>query len=70
MLNRPTHPYTQRLIKAVPSLKPRAARELSSELELDVKAVTKTYRSGGGWFGLGGAAKVVRAADEVDATLR
>jgi peptide/nickel transport system ATP-binding protein len=69
VLNRPTHAYTQRLIKAVPSLKPRAARPLSSELELDVRGLSKTYRSGGGWFGLGGAAKVVRAADEVDVVL-
>ncbi len=69
VLNRPTHPYTQRLIRAVPSLQPRAARPLSSNIELDVRGLSKTYRSGGGWFGLGGATKVVHAADEVDAVL-
>ncbi len=69
VLNHPTHSYTQRLISAVPSLQPRAARELSTNVELDVRDLRKTYRSGGGWFGLGGAEKIVRAADNVSATL-
>ncbi len=69
VLNRPEHPYTQRLIGAVPSLLPRAARELSGEVELDVINLSKTYRSGGGWLRLGAAEKVVHAADEVNVTL-
>ena len=70
VLNAPEHPYTQSLIKAVPSLVPRAARHQSSEPVLEVKGLRKTYRSGGGLFGLGAKERRVVAADDVDLELR
>jgi len=70
VLNAPEHPYTQSLIKAVPSLVPRAARHQSSEAVLEVKGLRKTYRSGGGLFGLGAKERRVVAADNVDLELR
>lgn len=69
VLNHPQHPYTQSLIKAVPSLLPRAAKVVTGDPILSVKQVVKTYSSGGGWFGLGKPAKVVHACDHVDVTL-
>jgi peptide/nickel transport system ATP-binding protein len=52
VLNNPCHPYTQRLIAAVPSLipKPRAVIEKRS-VALTATRVTKTFRSGGGLMG-------------------
>ncbi|QIQ21918.1 ABC transporter ATP-binding protein [Zophobihabitans entericus] len=47
VLNHPTHPYTQRLIAAVPPLSPSDARLISQNSILNVNHVTKTYRSGG-----------------------
>jgi len=69
VLNHPQHSYTQALMKAVPSLVPPAVRQISSQLELDVKQLTKTFSSGGGWFGLGAKARIVHAAKEVDIKL-
>jgi peptide/nickel transport system ATP-binding protein len=63
VLRRPTHPYTQDLMAAVPSLVPRAARPRSDETVLRVNGLTKTYRGGGGLFG--GKTRVVHAAKEV-----
>jgi len=70
VLNAPEHPYTQALIKAVPSLVPRTARQQSNEPVLEVKGLTKTYRSGGGFLGFGGKERHVMAADHVDLDLR
>jgi len=69
VLNHPRHTYTQALIKAVPSLKPREARALSDKVELRVKNLTKTYKSGGGWFGFGAKERIVHATDQVDLSL-
>ncbi len=69
VLNQPRHEYTQSLIRAVPSLKPRPARELSNDLELRVGQLTKTYKSGGGWFGFGSKERIVHATNQVDLKL-
>lgn len=69
VLNHPQHEYTQSLIKAVPSLVPRAVKVVTGEPILSVQQVVKTYSSGGGWFGLGKPAKVVHACDQVNVTL-
>jgi len=69
VLNNPQHPYTKSLIKAVPSLVPRPARKLSEQKELVVKDLTKTYRSGGRFFGFGKSEHVVHATDSVNIQL-
>ncbi len=69
VLNNPQHPYTQSLMKAVPSLVPPAVRAISEQQELAVNKLTKTYSSGGGWFGFGAKARVVHAAQSVDISL-
>lgn len=69
VLNHPQHPYTQSLMRAVPSLVPPEIRAISDKQELLVNDLTKTYTSGGGWFGLGAKERVVHAADSVDITL-
>ncbi len=69
VLNHPQHSYTQSLMKAVPSLVPPAVRQISSQVELDVKKLTKTFKSGGGWFGLGAKERIVHASKEVDVKL-
>lgn len=69
VLNHPEHPYTQSLMRAVPSLVPPPVRAISEQQELDVRELTKTFSSGGGLFGLGAKKRVVHAAKNVDITL-
>lgn len=69
VLNHPQHPYTQSLMRAVPSLIPPMVRAISDQQELQVNELTKTFKSGGGWFGLGAKERVVHAANNVDITL-
>ena len=69
VLNHPEHPYTQGLTDAVPSLIPRAVKQVEDSPILEVKNLIKSYRSGGGWFGLGNPVKVVNACDDVNVTL-
>jgi peptide/nickel transport system ATP-binding protein len=63
VLNRPQHPYTQRLIAAVPHRKmdESGPTGLSSPI-LEVKDLKKTYVTGGGWLG---RKRVVHAVDGV-----
>lgn len=69
VLNHPEHPYTQALTRAVPSLIPRAVKTVQDAPVLQVNDLVKTYRSGGGWFGLGKPQKSVFACDHVNITL-
>ena len=70
LLNAPEHPYTQALIAAVPSLTPRASRLQDVDTVLEVQGLKKTFRSGGGFLGLGGKERRVVAADDVHLELR
>lgn len=69
VLNHPQHPYTRALTDAVPSLIPRAPKAVVDAPILEARKLVKTYRSGGGWFGFGPAAKSVNACDLVDVEL-
>ena len=63
VLNRPQHPYTQRLIAAVPHRSREAAAvpaQAAAPL-LEVKNLSKTYRTGGGLFT---KKRVVHAVDD------
>ena len=64
VLNRPTHPYTQALIAAVPPLAPAPPRPVSAETVLTVQGLDKTYRARG-WRGR----RAVKALDGVSVTL-
>ncbi|ADE38843.1 ABC transporter ATP-binding protein [Candidatus Puniceispirillum marinum] len=65
VLNNPTHPYTQALIGAVPSLSPRKARKRSESQVLTAKDVCKTFGGGRGLFGFGAATREVKAVKNV-----
>ena len=68
VLNRPAHPYTRRLVAAVPHGQAKAepvGPDTPSPL-LEVRRLTKTYRSGGGLFA---RPRVVKAVDGIDLTL-
>ncbi|MDR1827867.1 MAG: ABC transporter ATP-binding protein [Methylobacteriaceae bacterium] len=67
VLNNPQHPYTQRLIAAVPRRGSRgAAVSNPTPSVLAVEHLMKTYHSGGGLFG---GRRVVRAINDVSFTL-
>ncbi|MBM1173249.1 ABC transporter ATP-binding protein [Microvirga arabica] len=68
VLNRPKHPYTRRLIAAVPHREDHGAKAAAEgEMLLEVKNLRKTYRSGGGFFS---RPRVVNAVNNVSFTLR
>ncbi len=69
LLGAPRHPYTQKLLAAVPSLTPAAAGPPASagEPALAVERLSKTYRKRSGWFG---AIREVAAAKEVSFAIR
>jgi peptide/nickel transport system ATP-binding protein len=65
VLKSPSHPYTRRLIAAVPHLtgKDRSLQETASKTPiLNVEGLVKTYRSGGALFG---TQRIVPAVNEV-----
>ncbi|MBA3624933.1 MAG: ABC transporter ATP-binding protein [Methylibium sp.] len=69
VLNRPQADYTRSLLAAVPSLMPGPKHDFSGQpVVLGVKALSKSYRSGGGFFG--GAARRVDALVEVSFGVR
>jgi peptide/nickel transport system ATP-binding protein len=68
VLENPQHAYTQTLIRAVPSLVPRAHRTLdAAPILLSVRGLEKTYGRRRGWFGAG---RTVNAAKAVEFDLR
>ncbi|MGU9956581.1 MAG: ABC transporter ATP-binding protein [Arenicellales bacterium WSBS_2016_MAG_OTU3] len=69
ILNNPTHPYTQALIGAVPSLIPRKARAQSTTPVLVTKNVCKTFGGGRSMFGFGAASREVKAVKDVTLNL-
>ncbi|MEZ0171603.1 ABC transporter ATP-binding protein [Microvirga sp. TS319] len=67
VLTSPRHPYTKRLLEAVPSLTPPPAKPLQHEpITLKVNALTKTY----GGRGLFGRSREVKAANAVTFDIR
>ncbi|MFK3666037.1 ABC transporter ATP-binding protein [Ochrobactrum teleogrylli] len=68
VLGNPQHPYTQRLIAAVPHMREddRTAAE-QSDIILEASKLTKTYHVGSGMFG---RKRVVPALQEVSFTLK
>lgn len=68
VLNRPQHPYTRRLIAAVPHRRADARPPVAQDAPvLAVDKLCKTYVTGHGWFG---KKRVVRAVDEVSFEVR
>jgi peptide/nickel transport system ATP-binding protein len=65
VLNKPSHPYTQALIAAVPKLQPRKSQVVSQSPVLEVKDVCKTFGGGRGLFGFGKPAREVQAVRNV-----
>jgi peptide/nickel transport system ATP-binding protein len=67
ILTRPQHPYTKRLLAAVPTLKPPAPKQLLNEpISLRVDKLTKTY----GRHGFFKRGRQVQAADAVSFDIR
>ncbi|HYG42953.1 MAG TPA: ABC transporter ATP-binding protein [Bordetella sp.] len=68
ILNAPRHPYTQRLIGAVPRRRADAGQAAGDGPPvLEVRNLSKTYVTGRGWLG---HKRVVRAVDGVSFTVR
>src|SRR5699024_6428983 len=68
VLNEPQHPYTRRLIAAIPTRRHGTGADFGAqEAVLEVKDMRKIYRSGGGWFA---KKREVRAVDGVSFSLR
>ena len=67
VLNRPQHPYTRRLIAAVPHRRfDERATSIAKKPVLEVRNLEKTYVTGAGWLG---KKRVVKAVDGVSFTV-
>ncbi|MCD7107830.1 ABC transporter ATP-binding protein [Rhizobium sp. DKSPLA3] len=66
VLKRPQHPYTRKLIAAIPGMGGGRASAAGRETILAVEGLTKTYRSGGGLFS---SPRIVHAVRDVSFTL-
>ncbi|WP_299674278.1 ABC transporter ATP-binding protein [uncultured Roseobacter sp.] len=66
VLGAPKDPYTQQLIAAVPSMTPPERAEAQGAVALETQDLVKTY----GQQGLFGTGRVVKAAQDVDLTVR
>jgi peptide/nickel transport system ATP-binding protein len=68
VLNDPQHPYTRRLIAAVPRRREGVRGSVDAVAPvLEVRHLRKTYATGGGWLG---ARRVVKAVDDVSFAVR
>ncbi|GMB79634.1 ABC transporter ATP-binding protein [Shinella zoogloeoides] len=67
VLRNPQHPYTRRLIAAVPRLREAENEAKEADTVLEVRGLKKTYRSHAGLFG---KERVVPAVDDISFTLR
>ena len=67
MLNHPQHPYTRRLISAVPHGRARDGGHADDRTVLDVRNLRKTYVSGGGLFS---KKRVTHAVDDVSFSVK
>ena len=67
VLNAPRHPYTRRLIGAVPHGRAQRASSAQAETVLEVRNLRKTYATGGGWFA---PKRVVHAVNDVSFSVR
>ncbi|MEM5527628.1 ABC transporter ATP-binding protein [Gammaproteobacteria bacterium AS21] len=69
LLNRPTHPYTRKLIATVPHLGAVKKVAISSDVVVSVKGLNKTYGSAKkSWFGKAG--RVVHASKDINFDIR
>ncbi|EJK78905.1 ABC transporter ATP-binding protein [Rhizobium sp. AP16] len=68
VLNAPIHPYTQRLITAVPRMTTRDRDAIAdTPVVLEVEKLNKTYRAGGGFLS---KARTVQAVNDVSFSIR
>ena len=68
VLNAPIHPYTQRLIAAVPRMTSKDRDTVAdAPVVLEVEKLNKTYRSGGGFLS---KARTVQAVSDVSFSIR
>ncbi|WP_172327331.1 ABC transporter ATP-binding protein [Mangrovicoccus sp. HB161399] len=67
VLENPQHPYTRRLLDAIPTGRLPEARALEPAPVLEIKGLRKVYRTGGGLFR---EAREVRAVDDVSLSIR
>jgi len=67
VLEKPKALYTRTLISAVPGMEPPSPRPLPGDVLLTIKGLSKTYRTGGGFFGR--KRRVTYAVKDINFTL-